>query len=58
MCLGGGITGIMFCYQNGGPITEWAYMREEGGGGGAVGNYHWDKSVYYKISGTFVLDRI
>ena len=24
-----GITGIiMFCHQPGGPITEWAYMRE------------------------------
>ena len=24
----GFITGIMFCHQTGGPITEWAYKRE------------------------------
>ena len=24
----GGITGIMFCHQTGGPITGWAYQRK------------------------------
>ena len=24
----GGITGIMFCYQTGGPITGWVYKCE------------------------------
>ena len=24
----GGITGMMFCHQTGGPIIGWAYKRE------------------------------
>ena len=33
MCLyiGGGITGIMFCYQTDGPITGGLYGGREGG---------------------------
>ena len=23
-----GLTGIMFCHQTGGPMTEWAHKRE------------------------------
>ena len=35
----GGITGIIFCHQTGGPITGWAYKWGWGGGGLYTGTF-------------------